>query len=324
MKGILICLVILHHIPYETISVSKIPNDTFHWLGTHGGWYACFFMPAFFMITGLCSNFDKPFGKFFLQNLRTILLPGLVFDLLFYTTPRMLASGEYVAELIDFGLRFKSLGGYYWFLVSLFLAKIFYWGLHKLHISWYRWALLGISCLLGFVIKHYNLIYNHWSICQTLDLTLFLAIGQWLKSATIDRERLSRYCLWIFIGAIAICYATGLKIPHVTAAYRINEWWQLPVHVLLATLGSLALLNICQRIGSNRVLEYLGQGSLVIYMIHSFVIKFLLNHFGYWLTDASIVASILMFVLMFVIVTALSAGFAWLFQQKYLHVLLGK
>ena len=60
-KGVLICLVIISHIYLETLTVAKIPNSTFAWMRSWQWIHVSFFMPAFFIITGLCSNFEKEF-----------------------------------------------------------------------------------------------------------------------------------------------------------------------------------------------------------------------------------------------------------------------
>lgn len=324
MKGILICLVALSHINYESLEVFNIQNDTISWLRSYQWIFVSFYMPAFFVITGICSNFNKPAIPFVINNLKTLLLPGIVFDILTFAIPNMIMTGDVMNESLCFVRRIISLGGYYWFLVALFLSKNIYWLLNRYLSSATRWASLIILFVLAYILKNNNFCYNHWAIFQTFDLTIFLAIGQFLKTTTWNMNKIYRYGLLCFSCIVILFLFTKWKMPYIAATYNVSNWYEMPVHLLTATTGTIALLYGCKKIGNNTLLEYLGTTSLVIYMVHSLFIKIILTVFGTQLDNASFVTSIISVIVIFVIVIALSALIAWCFQQKYLRVLIGK
>lgn len=85
-----------------------------------------YYMPAFFVITGFCSNFDKPFPTFLWQNFKTLKIPAMIFGTFLAMVTMMnhhLFSFQRVFNhvaicIVDSGL---------WFLDALFIAKLVYW-----------------------------------------------------------------------------------------------------------------------------------------------------------------------------------------------------
>lgn len=327
MKGILICLVMFNHINYETLYVSQIENPTFRIFCNNQWVFTCFFMPAFFLVTGICSNFNKPFKPFLINNAKALLVPGIAFDLLLYTLPRICTDYGVISELASFVRRVFWMGGIHWFLPSLFASKMIYWVLNKyLRNQYLIWLIVLFSVGYGYMASNYGLFPRKWwNTPQVCDLTIFLAVGQYYKNTSFDREKILRYSTIIFVGLLICFFLAGLKISHVTAAYQIKELWQLPVHLLAATVGSFSLLFICKVIGHNALLEYFGKGSMVIYLVHSYVIKYLLAHWGdALLVKASVWSSVGFFVAIFVIIATISCGVVWLCEKRYFRWLIGK
>ena len=194
-KGVLICLVIISHIYLETLSVAKIPNSTFAWMRSWQWIHVSFFMPAFFIITGLCSNFEKEFKPFFISNVRTILIPAIVFDLFFFTIPSVfLGQGPWTIVMMGFVKRAFAFGGVFWFLPCLFLSKLIYWTLHKYTPNIILWSILIALVILGFVLHHFNLFpQKWWYVHQVFDLTIFLGVGQFLKTNSTDLKVFYRF-----------------------------------------------------------------------------------------------------------------------------------
>ena len=82
MKGILIILVIINHITGVALK-SGIEFETINVLHICRYLYIPFFMPAFFIITGYCSSFNKSFNELVKNGLKTLILPSVVFSLVF-------------------------------------------------------------------------------------------------------------------------------------------------------------------------------------------------------------------------------------------------
>lgn len=327
MKGILICLVMFSHINYETLYVSAIENPTFRFLSNNQWVFTCFFMPAFFLVTGICSNFNKPFKPFLINNAKALLVPGIAFDFLLYTLPRICTDYGVASELASFMRRVYWMGGIHWFLPSLFASKLIYWALNKYARKQYQiWLVLLVMFVYGYMANNYGWFPRKWwNTPQVCGLTIILAVGQFYRNTTIDKDIILRQSSLLFIAMLFCFFIFNLKMPHITAAYRIGELWQLPAYLLAATLGSFFILNVSKWINHNSLLEYFGRGSLVIYLVHSYVIKFLLSHWGEsFIRGASVLSSILLFVSIFIIITLVSCGIVWLCEKKYFRWLVGK
>lgn len=80
-KGILIIIVIMHHLPQVAIRICEIDSDNLQIMDSYSFLYCSFFMQAFFFITGFCTSFEKEFSEFFLRNFKTIILSGLLLSI---------------------------------------------------------------------------------------------------------------------------------------------------------------------------------------------------------------------------------------------------
>ena len=325
-KGVLICLVIISHIYLETLSVAKIPNNTFAYMRSWQWIHVSFFMPAFFVITGLCSNFEKEFKPFLISNIRTILIPAIVFDLLFFTIPSFFMGQEpWVIVMTGFVKRALAFGWVFWFLPCLFLSKLIYWTLHKYTKKVLLWSILIALVVFGFLLHHFSLFpQKWWYIHQVFDLTIFLGVGQFLKNTSIDRNIFYRFCTAIFLILIVLFLITKLPMPSILYTYKIQEWWQLPVHFLVSIGGTAVLLWICQTINSNTFLEFLGRGTIVVYGVHQLFLKILLRFIEPLISNQGVIISLIMFFVVFFCTVGFCALFIMTFNSKYLKPIIGK
>ena len=118
-KGILIILLVFAHFRSAVI---RLPFDS-PYFGYVYGWnniFTCFYMPAFFLISGYCSNFEKPVGVFFKAQLKSLLLPIVTLSLLAVTANALIYHEDLWGEIVISILH----GGEFWFLWALLLGKI--------------------------------------------------------------------------------------------------------------------------------------------------------------------------------------------------------
>ena len=325
-KGVLICLVIISHIYLETLSVAKIPNSTFAWLRSWQWIHVSFFMPAFFIITGLCSNFNKDFNLFLINNVRTILIPAIFFDLFFFSIPSFLMGQGLLNDvMMGFVKRALAFGGVFWFLPCLFISKTIYWILHNYTRDSIRWGLLIALVIFGFLLHHFKLFpQKWWYFHQVCDLTLFLGIGQFLKNTNIDRNIIYRVGTVLFLIIIIIFLISKLPMPSILYTYKIHEWWQLPVHILVSIGGTSALLWICKTINTNSFLEYFGRGTIIVYGVHQLFLKILLKLIEPLVANQGFIISIIMFLVIFSTTVGFCALSIMAFNSKYLKTIIGK
>ena len=325
-KGVLICLVIISHIYLETLSVAKITNSTLAWMRSWQWIHVSFFMPAFFIITGLCSNFEKEFKPFFISNVRTILIPAIVFDLFFFTIPSFfMGQDPWIIVMTGFVKRALAFGGVFWFLPCLFLSKLIFWTFHKYTPNFILWSILIALVILGFVLHHFSLFpQKWWYVHQVFDLTIFLGVGQFLKTNSSDLKVYYRYGTALFLIFIVFFLITKLPTPTILYTYKIQEWWQLPVHFIVSIGGTAAILWISQTINSNSFLEFFGRGTIVVYGVHQLFLKNLLRYIDPLIANQGVIISIIMFLVIFFCTVGFSVLALKAFNSKYLKPIIGK
>ena len=115
-KGLLILMVILLHVSYTTIHDYSIKNALFEGnLVFVNVVFTPFFMPAFFVITGMCTNFYKPFILFIWSSIKSIIIPVLIV---------MLPFNFYITNSFDASFILVD-ACWRWFCFALFILRGF-------------------------------------------------------------------------------------------------------------------------------------------------------------------------------------------------------
>lgn len=279
-KGILIILVVIHHTPMVGQKVgidclsSQIISDT-SWI------YISAFMPAFFVITGYCSNFNTEFKCFLLRNAKTILLPGFTLGTISVWINLISDGCTNWIEYCRIGFRtFILYGGPYWFLTSLFIAKIAYWFINRLSFNYFprhQSMFIGIiSVFLCFLGCFFNGFVSFWWIGHALTMTVFLAYGYNLR--LYDKNKYTQFLPCTYFALILFFYIFNDGcIPHITQSYDAHYTEILPV-ILMGISGTSIILYISKKIISNSLLEYIGKNSLIIYGLHISILLLFFNH----------------------------------------------
>lgn len=163
-KGICLIFVVVHHAPLALYG-GFAESGTILWYVNN--FIIAFFMPAFFMATGYCSSFKKPFKQYLLKNVKTILLPCYCLyylnryiqnlDVLLFEDSSWMSLSHWLAP----GIRtFVEEGGFYWFLSSLFLAKLMAWCVNLIQNVRLRFLILLLSFVLGLYLYQSTKVYN--------------------------------------------------------------------------------------------------------------------------------------------------------------------
>lgn len=84
------------------------------------------------------------------------------------------------------------------------------------------------------------------------------------------------------------------------------------------------MLWIARKINANMVLEYLGKGSLVVYMSHFAYLRLLAKVLPNIISPYETISGFTFYIITFILATALSGATIWLFNHKYLKILIGK
>lgn len=324
-KGILICLVVVGHI--LNIATYQLESNEFiinaNKLETL---YKGFYMCAFFVITGYCSNFNKTFCSFTKSNLRTIVLPA--FSLFYITqTINLLFAGEHVFFdylHFDFHAFFIEQGLSAWFLASLFVARNVYWcSVRVVNSTKYRFILFAVLYVLGYILSHRT--HNYWSYQQALMFLIFMEYGQFLKMSR--GGCFYNWKLIVCLIAYLIMYIYTYKVldNSIVGIHRIISLSKATLlsNMVIAICGSYIILHISYKIRENYILQYFGRNSLIIYLLNWDVIAIFMNRF-HPLLGSDYVTNIICYTAIFLLTCAFCVMMINLLNMKYIRILIGK
>ena len=240
-KGIMIILLIFHHLPQVSKTLLGLENETLESLDGLKYIYCTFFMQAFFVITGYCSNFDKKYKKFLTDDVRTILLPAFLFTIVIrYATIYMLKR-EVGMPLYGYIIW----GSSFWFLNSMFVGKQIYYWMNKFLKNQYAMVFCSVGLLLGGVILASYKSSTPWSIANTLTMLIFLWIGRQLRQIEFKKQiSIFSICGVAFLSAIIPIVATSYSAPYITMSICV-ELVTIPLFLYLAVNGGVHC-SICQ------------------------------------------------------------------------------
>lgn len=323
-KGILILFLLMGHallfIKNEGVNDSFING----FQNTRAYLWTPYYMPAFFVITGFCSNFNKPFTTTLWQNFKTLKIPAMIFGT-FLAAVTMVSQHTLSASGITHHVALCWIDSGLWFLDALFISKILYWGIHRFG---KRELIILIVCIvlfaLGFILYRYiNPGKDFGSVNHALMMTFFLWIGQMLKK---NKDSLFKWyvilaLLILYIGAFLLLTKFGAKVPFITNRIRL-EWLTLPFFFILSVCGSVVIIYLCKIIGKCKPVQFIGENSLVYYMLNTFALNISVKLLSKYMT------SHLMCILLYIAVIALTlfilTFITKIVNTKYLRFTLGK
>lgn len=321
-KGVLMLLVIYGHIVYYTRLYaglgSNIVFDWFQDVANH--WIAPFYMAAFFVATGFCSSFKKPVKEQLLSDFKTLIVPAWVMTII---VGLVSLSGWSDVVLLAKRL-FLQGSGSYWFVASMFVAKILYRFALKIDRSVVRFALLFVVSVIGTYLNS-HLPDKFWYFYHALSLCVFFEVGRQLRSLDLVKWYVALASLLVYVLLVVVLLRLGQRVPALCAVQTF-KYKMMPVYFLLATTGSVVCLYVCKCVGSCSLLEYVGQNSVVYYITHFAFFSLFIPLASSFIAayQGSIVWSLILFFAIFVGAILWSTAISLLVNTKYLRWIVGK
>ena len=317
-KGILIAMLIFHHIN-DTRNMVGIENELMDYMRLiQKPLIVCYFMPAFFLISGICSNFNKDFKPFITNQVKGLLIPAVSFIIIIHAF-----QGESLRTLGGTIMRLFVYGKDYWFLVALFEAKVLYYFLRRtIHND--RLLLLVLVCLSlgGAILNDVDKFDNFFMHRHMLDLTFFIGIGNIYKQH-LQTKRI----MWISLSAFTIIVIPlmifQVPIPYVTYTFGTTSFmW--PVHLSLSLTGSIAIVALCKRLPTDSLVEYIGRNSLAIFLMQWYTLIMFMECFKNSLKHCPMTESVVLVSVIFISTIAIGLLVAYVTNNTKLRYLMGK
>lgn len=315
-KGMLILMVIVGHMNNVADRFSLI--DCYNNLiGGAEQFWGPFFMAAFFVITGFCSNFEKKFKLFFLSNIKSIMVPAYIYAIVYQLVVTILSDNVSVFVITKSIARILLFGSVPWFLSALFVDKVIFFFLQKIKCFP---VVLIVSISMSFIGLFLWNMYDlprFWNFQHAMILLPFLAFGSWLKGKQECMNLI--FLAGMFLVPWLILLLLDVPVPLMSNAPRISLWL-FPIWLYLALTGSLFTLTFCAKVmPKNTVIEFFGRNSLVFYVLHY---NFLELYFS--IISNTPISSVFkwIFVLLFSLLSTSICSF--LLNQKYAKILIGR
>lgn len=261
-KGILIILVVYGHLDFFA---SVCAGTSAYDFKAHTNFLLLpYYMPAFFIITGMFSSYEIPYGTFLKRNFMSLIVPSvLIGSFVSHWLYSFFNTGVSYSNVLDVNYKEIAFTGGSWFLSALFLSKLLFYVLYRISRSMLFIASCCIVFLLSGIFLYNNSIINPWYFQHAMIAVPFITIGFFIKS----HQHILKHPLTLAIGCGVILYCYLHSYPYLNAMPNI-KWYRSWLFLLLSTGGSFLIFYLSINIGKCRLLEYAGRHSLVIYLIH--------------------------------------------------------
>ena len=267
-KGIAILFVIFGHV-YSGNNIATT-------------WIYSFHMPLFFIISGflLKLNKNKDTKSMILKKFKSLMVPYILFSIisilgyyLINDLSHMVLKKSIFNTITLFGV--EAL----WFLPTLFISEsIFLYEKNNIDKNKYK-ILFYINIFLIIYIfmlidkKNYNSVIENFTIVlvRSIVALFFINIGYYLYKV-ISKINLKIYQIFI----LAIISVVFSKLNGSVNLYSV-QFDNLFLYVLNSIIGSLLIIAIAKKINGSKVLEFLGQNTLIIMATHQLIIEAILK-----------------------------------------------
>lgn len=316
-KGILIILLVFAHF---RSAVARMPYESPYFEYVYG-WnniFTCFYMPAFFIVSGYCSNFNKKAGVFFSSLLKSLFLPIITLTLLADIASSMIYHENIFSKIASsISWNFGP-----WFLWALLWGKIIVYLVERIKLNGggYKLGIMFLILVVGVALWYYKigtevLFYKH-----ALVASFWVYVGVFLRTNPDLYEKSLKISLVVypfvavatFFKQYAFVAGIGLSLPSI------------PIHLVYSFFGTMFLLAVCKKIGQCDWVEYWGKNSLIVYGLHHVPLLYFTGLLWNTIIPETPIAFIGYFIALYTIEYTICWLMMKLFQYKLFAWLIGK
>lgn len=255
-------------------------------LGTLYKYISSFHVPLFFLISGLTFNISKYYNykEFFLKKFKTIVIPYLIWAILFLIPYIVL--GNNVAESLDVNVGTSGIkqiiGIFYgnghegylkqntslWFLTCLFTLENIYYFIEKSKNKNKYYIAMLISIILGLLDYYFLPIRLPWGLDIAIVMVLFFTIGRLIinQSKTKKKRVTDTKKFLLAIACIIVGYFIQSLNTNVGCVNR--EFGNYLLFIISAIFSVIGYIFIIIMLPYNKVIQYAGMRTLAILIFH--------------------------------------------------------
>lgn len=229
-------------------------------------------MPLFFAISGyLFKMRDGDTNSFFIHLFKKLIIPWFCLALIPFL-PKLFM-GESFLEFISNLVSGKSL----WFMPCFVIAEIIHFYVRKITKKDIPIAMVCILLTISGIVLHNKGLLDYAMFNRALSVQFFFLIGYWFK----NNEQKMVNLPWGYIGLGGGLYLflviLSLYIyPGVAIDVHLCSYYNYPYCFILIIIGLIVLFTAAAKSNySNRILNVIGQNTLVLYIWHGSVIAIL-------------------------------------------------
>ena len=223
-------------------------------------------IPLFFVITGYVFNHNRTNNKDFFVNLFIkLVVPWLLLSLL----PELLLipkNGVYSCITDVWGI---LLGKYFWYMPCCIIAEIIHFCILKLKNRNYIVVLSIMMAVFGYSTRNIAA-FSYFMLNRAFFVQLFILVGYLLRDLKIDgNKKIIETVLYCGAGVYFLLgILTMIMYPGKSLDVHLFHYYNVLVCLLMIFLGCGILVELfkCRNV-SNKVLSFIGQNTLVFYLL---------------------------------------------------------
>lgn len=340
-KGIGIILMVVGHLigSVQTIDYKEYLVPVYHWLTS-------FHMPLFFIISGILLRITKeeerPMRQIIVRKMKTLLLPYVTFSIIYLVLnvwncifhPELLSFSD-LGKFVVYSVTFRGVS-VLWFLPALFIGELlFLWcrqGMDDKHLI-YFFSLTGCAVLAtspAFRLEEWERSYAAMAAgallqtaCRGVLAGTFLMIGYYFTGILQKNEK--RSIGGFFWGAVLLLTGSVLCFWNGTVDLNYMVFENIMLYMFCACASSFGILLLCKNSCHLRILQILGENSLVIMATHmEFGVMLNAIQISYWLNQyVTRAKEYVLFITMAACIALMETVIVYIYNH-YLYFLIGK
>lgn len=265
-----------------------------HTLDFHSPYTDGWVMPLFFVIMGVFYKQPDSLRELLRKKVRNLIVPYL-----FFSVPSLIIliiNQPYVEVLKKIVDPYSNIHGVSWFIICTFVCYIICFYIHR-YIK--KKALFVVVYLIisviGYTMGHthimgYRLVLPFY-VSTSMTVMGFIALGIIMRDKLLLSNNISKILLMVSCAL----YIIGVKfIPPSANSYIWNNYDDSYFSLIFnGFVGSIFIINICHYLPFK--ISFLGKYSLLLLLIHPYVISLLCNYTSGYLLYISVLALTIVF-----------------------------